>query len=227
MNFQTIKAAIQPTLQTQALGAFQVMGSAGEGRDADALALLPLVEVFFDGSEFVKGASSSVGRKSHDVTFKINLTTVTPGAADLTGLDNPSTTPAMAAQIIANAKTSEGAADTAFDNLVSQVWNILANPANTFMGLPVGSFSNLWIDAIKKGGPIGRGEYTVLSGTMNLTLRASEFPPSEIPVPGNAVDTLLKPTLDPTANPLTVGLNPGVTLDPKITSSDLGLKVGS
>jgi hypothetical protein len=227
MNFQTIKTAIADTLRRDGSGYFRLDTADQQSHSADEILALPLVHVYYSGGEFPKSAGATAGKKIHDATYKVILSVAGEALADLETLDDESATPQTVYNVLANASASNDNADTAFDQLVHVVWNILASPINADFGLGRGTISNVWIEQVVKSQPQYKGDVIIISGTINLTLRCVEYPTGEIGKPGAGITTTLVETIDATANPLTVGTKPGVTVDPKFDTAPQGVKVGT
>jgi len=228
MQFQAVKAAIQATLTAQANGFFLTVGSAQRSTSSDDLQVLPVVQVYFHQTEFDPARGTNRGRKNGDVTYKVALLIAAPSQGDISTLSqNP--TFSEVAQAIQNMIPANDLADAAFDQLVSDVWNILENPVNigACFGLGPGAFSNFWISSVQKSAPVTQGEAVVIAGSADITLRLNEIPVSATPVAGNGSDTKLAAAIDQTADPKTVGFNPNVVRDPKFSTEDLGQKVGN
>lgn len=64
------------------------------------------------------------------------------------------------------------------------------------MGMAAYSFSNLWIESLVKAEPIYRGRSVIISGSIDLTLRCTEYPPTATKVTGKAITNTLKMTAD-------------------------------
>ena len=67
----------------------------------------------------------------------------------------------------------------------------------------------------------------VIAGSADITLRLNETPVSAPTVALGGSDTKLAVAIDLTADPKTIGFNPAIVPDPKFSTADLGVKVGS
>jgi len=227
MQFQTIKAAIADTLRRDGAGYFRLDTADQQSHSADEILALPLVHVYYSAGEFPKSAGATAGKKIHDATYKVILSVAGEAKADLDYLDDDSATPQTVYNVLAAASASNDNADTAFDQLVHIVWNILASPINADFGLDSGIISNVWIEQVVKSQPQYKGDVIILSGTLNLTLRCVEYPTGEIGIPGSGIFTGVVLDIDQSADPKTVGTNPGAIIDPKFDTAPQAVKVGS
>lgn len=215
MAFQVIKTAIVSTLKNAALGRFRTDPAMPQSMGASDIEQIPLVHVFYAGGDFPKGSAPIRGKAIHEAKYNVLLTVAQPCYADLVVLEDPTSTASELTSALAAVQAANEAADTAFDDLVAIVWSILRDPQNEFLGLDrsLYSIANLWIDSIVKENPLNRGETVIISGSMNLSIRCVEYPPSATTVAGNAIINTLKATAD----------NTGATIDP----APLGAKVGT
>lgn len=227
MQSQKIKAAIADTLRRDGLGYFRLDTADQQSHAAEDILYQPLVHVYYDGGDFPKSPGTTNGKQVHDAKYKVVLSVAGQAAADLANLDSDSATPSTIINALASSMAANDAADTAFDNLVSVVWNILRNPRNSDFGLGSGYIANLWIDQVVKSGPQYQGDVIILSGTLNLSLRCVEYPTSETQIAGAGITTDLKATTDQSADPKTVGFESSIPIDPKFDTAPLGAKVGS
>ena len=225
MTFQTIKTALEALLVANAATDYQVIGYASQSVADERIAARPIVEVYYDGGQFPKALGTGSGRQMQEAVYRVALTVATGALTNLAVLDNPGSSAGQVAAALAASKTATRAADEAFDALASKLWNLLTLPANKTFGLAEGAFGNLWIDAIKKSPPVERGEWVVLSGNLDISLRCRETPASVAGVPGVDFHVTVRPTADPTADPKTVGTNVLIPIDPKFQTAPEGVEV--
>ena len=225
MQFQVIKSAIAAAIQTQAAGAFELVTSNRQAADAERLRTLPHVRLYMHEIQFDPQRSARVGRKVSQVTLHIDLFAAAGSSASVETLQGANDTAVKTALL--SMTNAADAADAAYDNLVSTLWNILENPANHTWGLDPGTVSDFWIDTVQKGTVAQEGNLVVISGSMDCTFKCTEYPPSAVGIPLNGIDTKLAATIDATADPKTVGFNPAITEDPKFLTAELGAKVGT
>lgn len=215
MAFQTIKTALVATLKNDAAGRFRTDPAMPQSMGSSDIEQIPLVHVFYAGGDFPKSSAPIRGKTIHEAKYNVLLTIASPCYADIATLEEPTSTGPEIIAALSAVQAANEAADTAFDNLVSIVWNILRDPQNEFLGLDRATYSiaNLWIDSVVKENPLNRGEVVIISGSMNLSIRCVEYPPSATATPGLAIINTLHPTADKT----------GLTLDP----APIGAKVGT
>jgi len=215
MAFQTIKTALVTTLKNAAAGRFRTDPAMPQSMGSSDIEQIPLVHVFYAGGEFPKISAPIRGKTIHEAKYSVLLTVAQPCYADLATLEDPTSTALEITTALSAVQAANEAADTAFDNLVAIVWNILRDPQNEFLGLDRATYSiaNLWIDSVVKENPLNRGEVVIISGSLNLSIRCVEYPPSQTTTPGLAIINTLQATADKT----------GATLDP----APIGAKVGT
>lgn len=175
MRYRTLKASVVDLLGAAAAGRFRVVGYKPRGMAAEeALGNLRTVQVFYKSGRFPRGSSSPMGPLAHDVTLKIDLAVACATSGDLAALANPASTPAEYVAALESFQEGADLADASLDELADHVWNILLDGRNLDLGLTAGLTANRWIDSIVKGEPGPRGEYVVISGSLDLTCRVSE-----------------------------------------------------
>jgi len=171
MKFRTLKASIVTLLGAAAAGRFKVVSYQRQTRPADEG---NTVQVYYQSGSFPKTGAAVNGTTRHEITFKIDLKVSESAKGDLTVIQDPDATPAQLAVAIAAFQDAAALADSAFDQLADDVYNILMDARNQDLGLAEGSVSNRFIANINKEDPLPRGEVVVLTGTMNLTCVVDE-----------------------------------------------------
>jgi hypothetical protein len=124
----------------------------------------------------------------HNITMAIDLTVSKAAEGDLSTITNPASTPAQVAAALAVFQEASALADDSLDELIEIVYQIIMDGRNVDLQLPSGTISNRWIDQVRKDDPIPRGEYVILTGSMQLTCGASEAVPGDIGIPGDIYD---------------------------------------
>ncbi len=176
MNFRKI----QESLIINILGPaekdrFRVIGFQRQAKSAaEVLDCDRQVQVYYSAGEFKKTGGRLTGPVQHDITFKVELTVSKGVEIDLSVINSGSATAAEKSNAIAEFQEGSDAADKSFDELVEIIYQILMDARNYDLGMPVGTISNRWIDRIQKDIPSPNGEYVVLTGSMDLTVRAVE-----------------------------------------------------
>jgi hypothetical protein len=176
MNFRTLKSNIQDILADAAAGRFRVIGHSSQARSAiEVIGVKRSVQVYFYLGEMDRGQNaSSIGTVQHDVTIKIELTVGAATKVDLSILSVDGVTPAQIASAIDAFQEGSAIADDNMDELFDIVWNVVMESAADDFGMTKGDISNIWIGSLSKDDPLPRGEYAVLTGSMNITARVTE-----------------------------------------------------
>ena len=198
MLFQTVKTAIVNTLQAQAAGRFNIIGYEPQSHDAQAMSELNRhVTVYYKSGSFPREGTSYTEYR-HDMTFEISFLVAGGGGITLP----PAGSGAGAfMSALAQSMVSADHADKLWDDLLSTVWNILADPRNADLGLPPGTIGSMFLDSPNKDAPQDRGEYTVISGSLQLTCTGMEVATGETGIEGLSIDATIPPGLDMSAAP--------------------------
>lgn len=197
MLFQTIKTALLSTLAQQANGRFQVIGYEPQSHDAAAISGLNRhVTVYYKSGNFPR-SSSSYQMRNHEMTFELSLLVASGGGITLPTSGDMGAYMTALAQSIASGQ----AADVLWDDLVATIFNILADPRNVDLGLPPGTIGSVWIDSPNKDAPQDRGEFTLISGSMQFTCMGIEVATGETGIEGLMIDATIAPQLDQTVAP--------------------------
>lgn len=188
MSFRTLKASAVALLGAAAAGRFRVVGYKQRATSADeAAGVLRTVQVFYSGGQFPKNAGGSMGPVMHDVTLKVELIAAAAANGDLAALASPDSTAQEFSDALESFQESSEAADIAIDELADIVYQILMDGRNISLGLSTGDVANRWIQSIDKNAPNAKGEYVVMSASMDLTCRVAETLTGD---PGVAADAV-------------------------------------
>lgn len=175
MSFRTLKISVVTLLGTAAAGRFQVVGYKQRATSAEENAgALRTVQVFYSGGQFPKNAGGSMGPIMHDVTIKMELVAAAAASGDLAALASPDSSAAEFAAALESFQESSEAADIAIDELADIVYQILMDGRHLNLGLSTGDVANRWIQSIDKNAPSAKGEFVVMSASMDLTCRVAE-----------------------------------------------------
>ena len=176
MNFRCIKdSLINNILGPASSGKFQVVGFQRQAKSAEeTLDFSRLVQVFYHASEFPKGAGRLTGPVQHDITYRVELTVSKAAGVNLLVINDENATQNELAPAIAGFQEASDLADKSIDKLFDLVYQILMCAQNYDMQLPVGTVANRWITNMQKEAPMPRGEYVILTGFLDLTLRTAE-----------------------------------------------------
>jgi hypothetical protein len=191
MEFRTVKSQIETLLLSGASGQFRVVGYAVQKRDADEVVDTDRsVQVYFHRGDFPKETNSPIaGPFNHDVVYRVELTVSAAAKVDLALINTGS--PAQIASALDGLQNASKLADDSIDELYELVWQILMDARNYDLGLAKGRVSNRWVSQLAKDNPLPRGEYVLLSGSMDLSCRVSEDNVGETPVVGGQFDITL------------------------------------
>lgn len=191
MHFHQIKDAIAALLSAQAAGQFQVRGHQDQNLSAEEIAgANRLVQVSYSSGEFSKSASGR-GPFDHQMTFAIRCIVSEPAHCDLSVLGDPGATQAQLAAALSAVEPAASAADSALDQLVDDVFQILM--AGDSLDLEYSEkIGSRWIGRIDKVEPQPAGDHVVVSATMDLTCRIDESVGSTemTPIEGISVDLI-------------------------------------
>ncbi len=208
MKFRTIKAAVKTLLANSASGRYILAGSQRQSKSADeVIDDNRLVQVYYHRGSFSKRGGSMHGPNDHEITLKIDFTVSEPAQGDIATLNNANSTAGQIQSAIANIAFASDLADDSIDELFDIIYQVLMNAENIDLGLSVDTVADRWISDFQKDEPVQRGELLVLTGTCNLTCKASEEVTGETPIEGNKIDTDFSIEGD-------LGDNAGVSVDP-------------
>jgi hypothetical protein len=175
MMFRTVAASIVDILGDAAADRFTVVGYKPRALSADEVKDdLRTVQVFYTEGEFPKSSAGSLGPLNHDLTFKIDLSVASASKGDLASLSNPDSTGPQFVAALESFQEASDLANASLDELIDIVFNILMDGRNLDLGLETGYVANRWIKNVTKQGPLPRGEYVVISGSMDLTCGVAE-----------------------------------------------------
>ena len=176
MNFRAIKESlINKILGPSEKDRFRVIGFQRQVKNAkEVLDFERLVQVYYSSSEFSKSGGRFTGPVQHDVTFGIELSASKSTQGDLAILENPSSTNAQRSIALAGIQEASNLVDESMDELLQIVYQILMDARNIDIGFPAGVVSNRWVSRMQKDSPPSRGEFVMLSGLIDFTLRTIE-----------------------------------------------------
>lgn len=193
MNFRLGKESIVNILSTAAGGRFQTIGAQKQVKGAkDFEGAKRYVQVYYSSGNFEKGVGRQNGPTQHNVTYKIEMSVAAAAKVDLSTLVDPQSTPAQKATALAAMTEASDVADELLDELFEIVYQIIMDGRNLDLGLPVGTFSQRWIDQIQKDDPVPHGELLVLTGTALLQAKTAEQVPGDIGSTGTTNDTTIQ-----------------------------------
>ena len=195
MKFRTIDKALTDLLIANANGAFHVETAQRRALDADYIKAHPIVTVFYEQGNFQKGSGGPIF-SMHDMTFRIEVMVAQSATVDLRTLNDPNATAQQIASAIAASTSATVNADDLLDQTLENVYQIIRDPRNYDLGLPVGTVSSPWVGAFQKDNPLHQGELVVLAGSWSFTCRATEVTKGATPVTLATVDTSIKVTAD-------------------------------
>jgi len=190
MQFQTVRDAIENTLNTDAAGRYQVIGHQVQGSSAEERAV-PTVAVFYGSGEFPQSGGSIADANKHDATFRLEFTATAPSKGDLATLQNDAATPAELAAALATFQNAAWEVDRVVDQLFSDVYGVIMSALNETFGLAIGAVSSRWIGQISKDNPVPKGEVVMLTGSAVLTCTMEEQVLGEVGTPANEFDTVV------------------------------------
>ncbi len=192
MLFEQVKAALIQLLGAQAAGRYAVDGYRGQSRGAEAISgNLRHVTAYYRSGQFDKARSGWLqGPHRHAMTFAVELTLAAAARVDLSVLDDPEATPQARMSALAASLEAAANADSLWDELAGILWNILMDPRNAEPGgLAV---AERWVGSLQKDNPAPKGEFVLLSGSMDYTCSGVERPAGEAGVEAASIDVSLE-----------------------------------
>jgi hypothetical protein len=175
MNFRTIKAAIVSVLGAGAAGKYRVIGYQEESMAAEeSIDTLRSVQVFYSDGDFPKSSGGLSWDVMHDITFSLRLTVAKAAKVDLAVLQNPSSTQLQYATALAALQKAGSLADDSMDEMIDDIYQTIMDARQIDLGLAVDAVTDRWIESARKNDPIPRGQYAVITGSMELTCSSDE-----------------------------------------------------
>jgi hypothetical protein len=174
MNFITIKNSLISLLGAAEAGRYRTIGFQQQGQSAiENLDNDRSVQVFYSSGLFPKSGGSRRGATRHNITYRVEMTVSKATEGDVSVLENPSSTPAQRATALAAFQDAAALADSSLDDLIDIVYQIIMDARNRDVGLST-PVADTWINQIQKDNPLPRGEYVVLTGSMDFTCAINE-----------------------------------------------------
>jgi len=190
MNFRTIKASLISILANAEAGRYRTIGYQRQGQaGSENTGNNRSVQVFYNQGEFPESAGSRNGPVMHGITFAVQMTVAMPAKADLSVINNPASTLPQVAAAINAMQEGQQLADNSLDELIDIIYQVLMDAENIDIGLDIGDVSNRWVDNVQKDQPMQRGEFVVITGSMQFTCACSETVTGDSGTAGSAVDT--------------------------------------
>lgn len=177
MTFRTLKANLEEILVAAAAGRYQVVGYEIQGTGAgEVLGSNRRVQIFYESGDFPLGKAGRQGPTQHEITFRIGLTLSATSKGDLATIDSGAATPAQKAAALAAFQDAAGEADTAMDEFLDIIYQILMDKNNEDIGTAGPPFivSSRWVSGMIKDIPLSQGEFVVLTGSLSYTCQAIE-----------------------------------------------------
>lgn len=190
MQFQTVRDAIEATLNTDAAARYQVVGYQVRGTSAEERTV-PTVAVFYGSGDFPQSGGSIADANKHEATFRLEFTATAASEGDLATLQNPAATELQLATALATFQNAAREADRIFDQLFSDVYGVIMDARNELFGLAVGAVSSRWVGQINKDNPVPKGQVVMLTGSAQLTCIMEEVALGEIGTVANEFDTVV------------------------------------
>lgn len=174
MEFQSLKASIIQILSNASAGRFAVIGSNKRQDATERKGSTKTVQVYYTSGMFSKRSSGFQGPIAHDATFRIELVVASPSRGNLAVLNSEDSTASEFAAALTDFQDASDVADTEIDALSAAVFQIIMSPLNISLGMGGGRVASRWLNELKKGAPSPRGEYVIMSASLDLTCRLSE-----------------------------------------------------
>jgi hypothetical protein len=187
MEFQPIETAIINLLGNS--GLFTVFGYQSQKKSAE-IAKNKLVNVFYSSGDFA--ASAPTTDQQHIASFKIELTGSAATKADVATLQNETATQAQLLTALTGMKRAEQEAHDIVNQMVSDVWNILMDARNQFLGFTRAKINSRGIPRIQISTSVEQGGLVVASAELTYNYRIAE------PIQGDNVINRRDPEIDVT-----------------------------
>jgi hypothetical protein len=205
MRFRSIKAWLVSYLGTHAAaGGYRVAGYKDDAVAADFLSgANRLVQVFVKSGEIPRDASSFNGPVSHDVTVAVELLTAAKASADLSVLESPTATAGQISSALAATQKATEVADADADEFFDAIYQLLMAADQQDLGFE-GEVANRWAGRWHKGAPFMRGEYVIVSVTIEFSFRTFEDLTGETPkapTTGHLIAATIETTTTEDADP--------------------------
>lgn len=172
MEFRALKKAVTALLGDSSQGEFKVVGYEPFPQDAaDYKGKDRTVRVFYPGGEFSNQASEQY---DHEFKLAVELCVTAAAESDLDTLMNGDATQQELAYAMASMRDSADIVDDQFDELLDLVFNVLASPANKWLGLAKYRVKEASIQALKKNRLLPFGEHAVLTGSVVFNIKMVE-----------------------------------------------------
>lgn len=188
MQFETVRDAIENTLNTDADSRYQVIGYQEQATSAEER-VTPTVAVYYSAGAFPKSGGSLAGPNTHNTTFRLEFTVTAASAGDLATLQDPEATESAYATALASFQSAARDADRLMDTLFSNVYGVIMDARNETFGLAVGKVASRWLGKMEKDTPVPRGEVVTLTGSAQLTCTVEEIVLGETGTAGTIFDT--------------------------------------
>jgi hypothetical protein len=174
MNFRKIKDSIIQLLGSNANNRFQTLGYQRQNKNAaEVLGVLRTAQVYYWAGDFPKDKSSQYGPFQHGATFRIELTAASDAQGDLATIKSGGSSLQQKANALLAFQSASFLCDCSIDEFSDIIFQILMDARNEDLGMP-GQVSNRWINRIEKDDIEDRGEYVVLTASMDFSLNTEE-----------------------------------------------------
>lgn len=162
MEFRLLKDSVINLLGAASQGEYQVKGYEPFPQDAaDYRGKNRTVRVLYPGGEFSNQNSEIY---DHEFKLDVEMCVTADAETDLDTLMNGDATQQELALAMASMRDSAEVADRQFDELLDLVFNVLASPANKWLGLEAYRVKSASILDTKKNRLLPFGEHAVLTG---------------------------------------------------------------
>lgn len=190
MLFETVRDAIEATLNTDAAARYQVIGYQEQATSAEER-VTPTVAVYYSAGTFPKSGGSITGPNTHNATFRLEFTVTSASEGDLATLQDPDATEAAYAAALTSFQSAARDADRLLDTLFSDVYGVIMDARNELFGLTVGDVASRWLGQFDKDTPVPRGEVVTLTGNAQLTCTVDEAILGETGTPATEFETVV------------------------------------
>ena len=193
MIFRQVKESlINSVIGPAAAGRFRLTGFQNQTNDAsEVLGSNRLVQIYYKQGTFSKIKGRMTGPVQHDMIFQLDLTVSTGFVGDVSVINNPSSTQAQLAAALAAFQEASGKADESVDELFDILYQIIMDGRNVYLGLDKNVIGERWLSELQKDQPIERGEYAVLTASMQLTVSAGETVDGDTGLPADTIQNTI------------------------------------
>jgi hypothetical protein len=199
MNFQSVQTALVSALVAGASGNYRTVGYKDEPiGQTEIQNNNKLVSVHYQQGTLPENLSGRFGPAIHKCTFDVELKLSQKAVVDVATLENPASTEGQRATALAGLQDAKDLANTNLDIFISQVFGVIMDNRNSYLGLSKSIFANRWISNIRKEDPMYFGDSVIGSAILTYECEVEETFVGDTGSAGEIMDLTLKLNDEPT-----------------------------